>query len=158
MVRTMLTQLTKLAQECEGRYANDAELEFLKDYLEEIDSRIDAYSTIRDNEKEITEQIDVQLKSENPDVFHKCGKDFSSICERDRKHTMRFLATAMLFNEQDKLRGTLLWQSIIMRAFQDENPSNFTYKMMGQVMSKQLKDEEMKLVKPALQLVQTMLG
>ena len=79
-------------------------------------------------------------------------------CERDRRHTMRFLATAMLFNETDKLRHKLLWQSIIMRAFKNENPSNLTYQMMGEVMNEQFNDEEMKLIKPGVQLVQTMLS
>lgn len=154
----MLTQLTKLAQECDGRYASDAELEFLGDYLEEIDQRINTYDKIRNMENKLVEQTDIKVKSENPKAFCKNGQDLSSICQRDRKHTLRFLATAMLFNEPDKLRKTFLWQSIIMRAFKDQNPSNLTYKMMGEVMKEEFNDEEMKLVNPALQLVQTMLS
>ena len=45
-----------------------------------------------------------------------------------------------------------------MRAFKDENPSNLTYQMMGEVMNEQFNDEEMKLIKPGVQLVQTMLS
>ena len=154
----MLTQLTTLAEKSDGRYASDAELEFLKDYLEEIDKRIQTYDKIRNNEDKLIEQIGVKTKSKNPYLFDKYGKDLSSICERDRRHTMRFLATAMLFNETDKLRHKLLWQSIIMRAFKDENPSNLTYQMMGEVMNEQFNDEEMKLIKPGVQLVQNMLS
>ncbi|MGK7955545.1 MAG: allophycocyanin [Crocosphaera sp.] len=154
----MLTQLTKLAQDCDGRYASDVELEFLNDYLEEIDQRINTYEKIGNLEHKLVEQTDVKVKSANPNALCKNGKDFSSICERDRKHTMRFLATAMLFNEQDKLRSKLLWQSSIMRSFKDENPSNLAYKMMGEVMKEEFDNEEMKLVNPALQLVQSMLS
>ena len=154
----MLTQLTTLAEKSDGRYASDAELEFLKDYLEEIDKRIHTYDKIRNNEDKLIEQIGVKTKSKNPYLFDKYGKDLSSICERGRRHTMRFQATAMLFNETDKLLHKLLWHSIIMRAFKDENPSNLTYQMMGEVMNEQFNDEEMKLIKPGVQLVQTMLS
>ena len=153
----MLTQLKTLAQECDGRYASDTELEFLKDYLEEIDQRIYTYNKIHKNENQLIEQIGVKTKSRNPDTFDKYGKDCSSLCERDQRYTMCFIATAMLFNEPDKLRHQLLWQSIIMRAFKDQNSSNLTYEMMGEVMNEQFNDEEMKLIKPALELVQMML-
>ncbi len=154
----MLTQLTTLAQQCDGRYASDAELECLKDYLEEIDQRIYTYNKIHKNENQLIEQIGVKTQSINADIFQKSGKDLSSLCERDQRHTMRFIATAMLFNEPDKLRHKLLWQSIIMRAFKDQNSSNLTYKMMGEVMNEQFNDEEMELIRPALQLVQMMLS
>ncbi|EAZ91291.1 globin family protein [Crocosphaera chwakensis] len=154
----MLTQLKKLAQECDDRYASDTELKFLTDYLEEIDQRINTYDKIRNIENKLIEQIDIKAKSVDPNAFDKCGKDVSSICERDRKHTMRFLATAMLFNEPDKLRNTLLWQSIIMRAFKDENSSKLTYEIMAEVMNEEFNDEEVKLVNPVLQLVQMMLN
>lgn len=154
----MLTQLTKLAQDCDGRYASDRELRFLSDYLEEIDQRIKTYEKIRNIEDKLVKETEVKVTSANANAFCKLGKDVSSICERDRKHTMRFLATALLFNEHDKLRHTLLWQSIIMTAFRDQNPSNLTYKMMGEVMKEEFDHEEMKLVNPALSLVQTMLS
>ncbi|MGB5594952.1 MAG: allophycocyanin [Crocosphaera sp.] len=154
----MLTQLTKLAQECDGRYGSDTELQFLQNYLQEVAQRISIYKKIRDTEDKIIKQIEVKVKSKTPTAFHKNGQDFSSICERDRRHTMRFLATAMLFNEQDKLKNTLLWQSIIMDAFHDQNPSQMTYNMMAEVMTEDLSDEEIKLVAPALKLVQSILG
>ena len=69
----MLTQLTTLAEKSDGRYASDAELEFLKDYLEEIDKRIHTYDKIRNNEDKLIEQIGVKTKSKNPYLFDKYG-------------------------------------------------------------------------------------
>lgn len=153
----MLTQLTKLAETCDGRYGSDSELEFLQNYLNEVEQRINLYEKLRDNKSQIIQQVEVNLKSDTPKVFEKNGQDFSSVCEQDRKHTMRLLATAMLFNEQDKLRNTLLWQRIIMTVFNDANPSRMTYTMMEQVMNKRLNKEEIKLINPALKLVQSLL-
>ncbi len=153
----MLTQLTKLAETCDGRYGSDSELEFLQNYLNEVEQRINLYEKLRDNEGQIIQQVEVHLKSDTPKVFEKNGQDFSSVCEQDRKHTMRLLATAMLFNEQDKLRNTLLWQRIIMTVFNDANPCRMTYTMMEQVMNKILNKDEIKLINPVLKLVQSLL-
>ena len=153
----MLTQLTKLAETCDGRYGSDSELEFLHNYLNEVEQRINLYEKLRDNEDQIIQQIEANLKCDNPKIFEKNGQDFSSICERDRKHTMRFLATAMLFNEQDKLRNSLLWQRIIMTVFNNAHSSKMTYKMMEQVMNGILNKEEMDLIDHPLKLVQSLL-
>ncbi|WP_107667819.1 allophycocyanin [Cyanothece sp. BG0011] len=154
----MLTELKQLTQDCDGRYARDGELQFLQDYLDTIESRITTYEKIQTLENTLIQETEGKVKEENPTAFHKGEKDVSAICERDRKHTMRFLATAMLFSDQDKLRNTLLWQRIIMGAFNDNYPSKITYQMMEEVMKKEFTREEMELLNPSLQLVQTLLS
>ena len=46
----MLSQLKNLGLETDGRYATDAELAFLKAYLQSARQRISAYEKIRDAE------------------------------------------------------------------------------------------------------------
>jgi len=42
----MLKQLSRLSNETEGRYASTVELQFIKDYVNSVDTRISAYEKI----------------------------------------------------------------------------------------------------------------
>ena len=57
----MLSQLARLTVEADGRYATSEELQFLKDYIESLDSRVSAYQKIQAAEAEV-------LAEETPDL------------------------------------------------------------------------------------------
>lgn len=155
----MLKQLTSLSLQGESRYATDEELSFLTDYLESLDHRISAYEKIRDAEEEIIDQVELEMLSKNDNIFLKGDKDISPICKRDRTMTMRHTATAILLNDLERLReGLLLWQqTIVITAFKDEHLIGLAYQITPEVLKKHLDSEEMSLLTPALNLIQSTL-
>ncbi|BDM83705.1 globin family protein [Acaryochloris marina] len=155
----MLSQLKRISLEADGRYATDAELACVKSYLQDVGQRISGYEKIRDAEDAIMDDSEVQLTDLEPQVFCKGPKDYSETCRRDRKNTLRYAATAMLFNDLDRLRdGLLLWQRTIVRAVKDEQASTLTWREMPEVLRGHLSAEETDLMMPALHLNQALLS
>ena len=110
----MLTQLGRVSLEADGRFATEAELQFLKDYLESADHRISAYQKIRDTEEQIMDQVEEKALEQNNRVFFKGTRDMSATCRRDRKQVLKSLAAAMLVSDLDYLRDSmLLWTSTL---------------------------------------------
>lgn len=154
----MLSQLKRLSIEADGRYATDADLAFLKSYLQSVRQRISAYEKIRDAEEVIMDQAEAQLMSIDPKVFHKGSQDYSQTCRRDRKNTLRYTAAAMLFNDLDHLRdGLLLWLRTIVHAVKDKQASTLTWRWMPETLREHLTAEEADLMMPALHLNQALL-
>lgn len=155
----MLSQLKQLSIDADGRYATEADLTFLKSYLQSAQDRISTYEKIRDAEDTIMEEADTTLMAANPKVFHKGSQDYSDTCRRDRKNTLRHAAAAMLFNDLDRLRdGLLLWQRTIVHAVKDEQASALTWQEMPGVLANHLSSEEAELLMPALRLNQALLN
>jgi hypothetical protein len=154
----MLTQLSNLALETDGRYATAEELQFLKDYLKTTDQRIQAYQKIRDNEPFMIEDLHDQAKAVGANLY-KGSKDVSSFFKRDQKHALRTGAAAMLFNDLDFLReGLLLWHRTILKAFGVEQPSQVACQVWPEVISKYLSPDQCKLMAPSIGLIRAILG
>ncbi len=155
----MLKQLGRLANEADGRFATPGELTFLKDYLDTVDERVSAYSKIRDAETDISEQLATAVKAQNPYLFQKGKQDYSSVCQRDRQHVLRLSAASMLFGDLEMLRnGFLLWYRTIIKAFRDEKAAQATYKVLPDIVNQHLTAREAALLKPSLELDQSILG
>ena len=155
----MLKQLARLSLEADGRYATDQELQFLKNYLQSVDQRISSYEKIRDAEEEIMNQVETKMRSIDPKLFFRGSQDLTEVCKRDRKHTLRCSAAAMLINDLDRLReGFLLWQRTIMHAFKDERPTQVHYEVLPEIIRQYLTPKEAELIMPVLQLNQSILS
>jgi hypothetical protein len=155
----MLKQLNRLSIDADGRYASDAELKFLQDYLDSFDLRVSAYEKIRNNEEKIINQLAAKAMAANPKIFFKGSVDHTAICRRDRAHVLRISSAAMLLDELENLRdGFLCWYRTIIQAFNDQMPAQITYQMLGEIVSQYLTPEEMSLIRPALELNKSILG
>lgn len=155
----MLTQLARVSLDADGRFATAAELQFLHDYLESVDHRISAYEKIRDAEDQIMDQVEEKAVEKDARVFRKGTRDMIETCRRDRKHSLKSSAAAMLVSDLDRLRDSmLLWQRTIMAAFQDQQASHIVNQVMPKVMEQQLTPEEAKQMMPTLQLSQALLS
>ena len=149
----MLQQLARLSIETDGRYATAEELQFLKDYLQSVDQRIDTYKKIRDAEEQIAARVAEKMLEVDPNVFRKGDQDMSTICKRDRKHTLRCSSAAMLVDDLDRLQnGLLLWQRTIVHAFNDTHPTEVTYQVMPDVLQEYLAPKQAELMMPAVEL------
>ena len=154
----MLKQITKLTIEADGRYASDKELEFIQDYLDSVELRVSAYEKIRDKSEEILDKTKAKMEVKTPNLFARGKRDLGSIWRRDVAIVLRCSVAAMLVNDLDWIRDSLLlWHRTIVSANKTNHISDATYSLMPEVMKEYLTDEEIKLILPVLQLNQSIL-
>lgn len=156
----MFRQLNHLTVAADGRYARAEELNFLRDYLASVESRISAYEKIRAEGELMADKIQAQQKAENPYCFHYSQRDRSEICRRDLVDAIRLFASAMLFDELDLMRDNfLLWYRTIVKAFNYETMAQSTYGKLLPAMIKQiLTPEEQQVMQPVLALSRSILS
>lgn len=154
----MLTQFARLSVETDGRYASDSELDFIEDYCETLDTRINTYEKIRDAAVEIIPRMEVEKKKADPTLFQLAGKDVTERCQSDLKRGLRYAATAVLFNDLDYLReNPLLWFRSIVHSFGFDRDVDATYAIFPTVVKNYLNDEEMALMSSVFQVYRSVL-
>ena len=155
----MLNQLEKMSVATEGRYATEAELKSLKNYLPTVNLRLSAYQKIRDREAEIIEQTRLEMLAKQPDIFQLGSKDVTALYERDTKIVLRIASAAMLIDDLDRLReNILLWQRTIVKAFEVKHIAALAHSTIPKTIEQFLTAEEYALVKPVLMLNQAVLA
>ncbi|MBD2106145.1 phycobilisome protein [Nodosilinea sp. FACHB-13] len=155
----MLTNVQALVQATDGRYASDQELMFFQQYLGSVSTRLRAYQKIQGAEQQIINQVLTRLKVQKPDIFLVGSQDLATKWQRDTVRVLRYSATALLLNDSEWLKDTLLmWFQSIMRAFGAQESCNLTYTVMQEVMTQHLNTEELRLFLPILELSRTLLG
>lgn len=155
----MLNQLTRLSIEADGSYATEQELQFLTSYLESVDQRVISYEKIKNAEAEIIDKTKAKIDAQNPNLFIRGSKDLSSIWRRDITIVLRSSVAAMLINDLDWLRESLLlWHRTIVNANKTLDISQATYIAMSEVMEEYLSSAEVKFILPVLQLNSSILG
>lgn len=154
----MLTQLSRLSVEADGRYGTAQELQFLKDYFESVATRISAYEKIRDAEAEIIPRMEGERRAADPSFFCLGERDVTERCQRDLRRGLRYVVTAMLFNDLDYLReNPLLWYKTIVSSFGLARKIEITYLIFPNLLKEYLTNEEAELLMPALHLYRTLL-
>lgn len=156
----MLKKLAELTVEADGRYATDAELQFIEQYADSLEQRISTYEKVREVEKDVIKEMETKLYQKLPDVFANNSETAKSFCRRDSKLVLRHSAMAMLTGDDDRLRESLLlWQRTIMLAFKMERCNQMIFsELMPAILRNLLTSEEFALIQPALQLNQTVLA
>lgn len=155
----MLSQLHRLSINADGRYATNSELQFLKEYLQTVDQRMQAYEKIREVAEEIVSELDVRVRAANPGLFREVTEEYMSFCTRDRKSVVRLTAAAMLMDDLENLRnGFLCWYQTIIKAFVYQRTAKINYQVFPEVMGEHLDAHEMQLMHPIFALEQTILG
>lgn len=155
----MLKQLSRLSIETDGRYATDAELAFIKDYLATVDQRISAYEKIRNAEQEIVTEVGETSCAIAPQLFPKSDEKFISFCDRDRRSVLRISAASMLLGERDALlNGFLCWYQTIVKCFKYRPNAKITYDLMPKVINKHLSEDESKFMNPIMALNRSILA
>ncbi len=156
----MLKQLDRLSNETEGRYASSAELQFIKDYLNSVETRLSAYEKLQLVESEIVSKVAEIRSAEEPELFGKVSQvDGTSVCRRDFTNILRHSAAALLFDDRDRMpENFLLWYKTIVKSFNYDRAAGVTYRVMQDVTDEYLTPQESALFNPILQLNQVVLG
>lgn len=155
----MLSQLQRLGTQTDGRYATDAELEFINDYVKSFKLRMATYAKIQTVEAQIVQQVYSKMRSIDASLFLSGKEDVSQKWKRDTLRVIRYSAIALLLNDPDTLRERLLfWMQTIMRAFGAQRSCDVTYQVMQDVVRQHLTLEEANLFCPILELNRISLG
>jgi len=155
----MLSQLQRLGTQTDGRYATDAELESLNDYVKSFKLRMATYAKIQAIEAQVVQQVYSKMRSIDTSLFLSGKEDVSQKWKRDTLRIIRYSAIALLLNDPDTLRERLLfWMQTIMRAFGAQRSCDVTYQVMQEVVRQHLTTEEANLFCPILELNRVSLG
>ncbi|CAN1210751.1 Phycobilisome protein [Tumidithrix helvetica PCC 7403] len=155
----MLSKLQRLSVEAEGRYASDAELQFLDSYLQSFSSRVDAYAKIQVSERQIVDKVQIEMRLQDPTIFVKGNEDLSNKWKQDTIRVLRYTAIALLLDDPDLLQEQFLfWFQTIMQAFGAQQACNLTYKVMQDVVKQTLPLSVANLLCPILELNRSLLS
>ncbi|HEY9627776.1 MAG TPA: hypothetical protein V6C84_10780 [Coleofasciculaceae cyanobacterium] len=155
----MLSQLKRLSLEVDGRYASDAELQFMTDYVKSFNLRLQTYQKLQEIESSLLQQAYAKMRSLDPTLFVHGKEEYSHKWKADTTRTLRYVAVAVLINDPDTLRERLLlWFQTILHAFGMEQTANVTYQVLQEVIKQDLTPPQASLVCPILELVRRSLG
>jgi hypothetical protein len=155
----MLSQLEQLSFAVDGRYATDFELQFIDDYAQSFNLRLQTYQKLRAIESTVVQQAYDKLKSQHASVFQFAGNDLSQKWKQDTIRVLRYSAVAMLMNDTETLQERfLLWFQTIMRSFGVQRNCRLTYEVMQEVVKEHLTPSQANLFCPILELNRHSLG
>jgi len=155
----MLSQVDRLINEVDGRYASDDELQFFSEYVSSFGKRARVYSKIQSAEMTIVQQVYDKLRRTDPSLLKSGNSDVTAKWKRDTVRVLRYSAIAMLLNDPDSLQERfLLWFQTIMRAFGTQKSCKVTYDLMQEVVNQHLTPDEAKLFCPILEMNGRLLG
>ncbi|NEQ47907.1 MAG: phycobilisome protein [Leptolyngbya sp. SIOISBB] len=155
----MIQQIEQLCVEADGRYATDAELIFFQNYLSTARLRFLLYQKLQKLEPQIIQQVLKELQTKEPNLLIINGQDLTAKWQRDTVRLLRYAATAVLSDDIELFRESLLmWFQTIMRSFQAEHSCEATYRAMQQVLKEMLRADEAALFCPLIEMSQVTLG
>lgn len=155
----MLSQMERLRQEVDGRYATNEELKFFEEYVQSFPQRLSAYRRIQMTEAILIQQVQRKLRSQDPRLLRSGQQDVSGKWKRDTLRVLRYSALAMLINDPELLQESLLfWMQTVMRAFGAQRSCDVTYHLMQEVAQQHLPRTEAALFCPILELNRSVLG
>lgn len=155
----MLSQFSHLSLQADGRYADDAELQFISDYTQSFHLRLQTYEKLQASESQIVQQVYDKIRVLNPHLFRLGNDDLSNKWKRDTIRTLRYSAAAMLVNDPATLEERFLsWFQTIMRSFGAQRSCDLTYQVMQEVVKQHLTVTQANLFCPILALNQRYLG
>ncbi|MBD2083254.1 phycobilisome protein [Leptolyngbya sp. FACHB-17] len=155
----MLSQIQRLTQETEGRYATDEELRFLIEYARSYELRVQTYQKLQACEAVIIQQVQAKMREIDPMLFRQGNEDLTNKWKRDTVRVLRYSAATMLIDDPESMRERFLfWFQTMMRAFNAQKSCGVTYTVMQDVIKQVLTVNEANLILPILELNRRMLG
>lgn len=155
----MLGQLADLSSTVDGRYATDAELKFITDYVESFDLRVQTYLKLQELESTLVQQAYVKVRSIEPTLFKIDQFDMSDKWKQDTVRVLRYVAVTVLMDDPDVLKERfLLWFCTIMKAFNAQRSCDITYRVLQAIVRQHLASAQAILVCSILELTRCTLG
>ena len=156
---TMFKAFEDLANQTEGRYATDAELQFIADYVNSYQLRLETYQKVQTLEKSFVKDVYAQLTEKEPELLKPNKTDLTAKWKQDTLRVLRYSAIALLLDDAELHQERFLyWFQTIMRAFVAQQSCDKTYALMKDIAKRHLSNEEAALLCPLLELNRAALG
>jgi hypothetical protein len=155
----MIKQMEQLCIDADSRYANDAELQFLEEYLKTARLRFNLYQKIQKLEPSLIQRGLMQIQAQDPNFLKMGNTDLTAKWQRDTVRVIRYGAAALLSDDPDLFKERmLLWFATIMQSFQVEQSCEVTYQAMQAIFREALTPVEAALFCPFLEMSRQTLG
>ncbi|MEO1146084.1 MAG: hypothetical protein AAFY26_10865 [Cyanobacteria bacterium J06638_22] len=139
----MNTLLERYIQEADGRYLTDSELGTLDAYLSTYSTRMQAYKILQEKSESFILEALQQLAQTDAQTI----RQHKDKCVRDMVCVMRAIAVAVLRDDEQAFRDELLlWLQNILSALHKEQQSSRAYRLLQDVVSKEMPSESAELV------------
>lgn len=143
----MIDQLNRLFYTAENRYLNDEDLEQFEHSIESLESRLNLYELLRENEAKIFQRLAIELHDRYP-------KESPSRLQLALQHwilVLRYCSMAMLLEDPDFLRYRLLeWMTEVVAAHELREIENSIDQMLRRRFKKYMSGSDIKLMAPYL--------
>lgn len=158
----MLNQLSQLTLQADGRFANQEELSFIRDYIASSETRVSAYRKLRDQRGVIALETEQQILDIDREYFVENGQNFKDKFSRDQDISLRYTAATVLSGDLERLKQSiLLWTRTIIQSSKPQKCKQLTgvsHQIKTDVILEKLDPEEHPHVRPILALNQSILG
>jgi len=155
----MLSQFKHLSTKIDGRYATDAELQFIADYISSYTLRKHIYVKLQSLESKIVSEVFERIRSVDPKLQEKGDQNLVNKWKQDTIRVLRYSAIAVLLDDAELHQERFLfWFQTVMRAFGTQKSCDVTYSVMQDVIQKHLQPLEFQIVQPIIELNRAALG
>ena len=143
----MIDPLSRLFYTAENRYLNDEDMEQFEHSIASLESRLDLYELLRENEAKIFQRLAIELHDRYP-------KESPSRLQLALQHwilVLRYCSMAMLLEDPDFLRYRLLeWMTEVVAAHELREIENSLDQMLRRRFKKYMSGSDIKLMAPYL--------
>jgi len=139
----MNTLLERCIHEADGRYLTDSELGTLDAYVSTYAVRMQTYTILQEKSESFILASLQQLAQTDAQTV----RQHKDKCVRDMVCVMRAIAVAILRDDEQAFRDELLlWLQNILAALHKEQQSSRAYRLLQDVIRKEMPEESAKLV------------
>lgn len=157
----MITTFEQILLESDGTYLPPSRRSVIDQYASSVPERISIYRALQEYEKEIIDEVYNRLVAHDPSLlkYPDNSKDLRTKWQRDTKRVYCYTCNAMLINDPEWLKDTLLyWFSTVMKSYSALPACEATYAIMQEVTQEKLGKTATALINPFWELNRQMLS
>jgi galactitol-specific phosphotransferase system IIB component len=149
----MDTKIKNLISQAQDRYLNAEDLAVFQSYVQSMPKRMGLYRLLRDREITIMQAVADQIEADMPSAD-------ITVLETGIKNlllVMRYCAMGMLLNDEAFLKQRLDWLEQISSVYDMKSVNESLYKILNQVLKRELKPDQLSLLQPLITTAQVTL-
>lgn len=147
---TLNSMLEDLANQSEGRYLTQTELQPVQRYLKSFSVRVQTYNLLRERADKMVQLALRKFLTLNPEVMQKHGKR----CQYDMSEVIRYIALSILRDDEKFFKESLFfWQANILTAYRQNHNCVVAYRCLQEIINDQIPAPAKQLINPYIDMV-----
>jgi Phycobilisome protein len=151
----VITTFEQMVLESDGSYLSQSQHDKIDQYVSSVPERISTYRALQEYEKEIIDEVYSRLVAQDASLlkYPDNSKDLRAKWQRDTKRVYCYTCNAMLINDPEWLKDTILyWFSTVMKSYKALPACEATYAIMKDVTQEKLGRTAADLINPYWEL------